>query len=133
MKFRIRSVDHEPDDLPAQLPLRGRLLRKIAGPPRRPEYWLAELDAPVTWRQDEVTRTIRHLILTGRWESGSIGPGANLPVNIWYVLDDAVLRADSFDEPQATFAAIGMAKIKRPSLWARLIGAGRSNEPEQRK
>jgi hypothetical protein len=48
VKFRIGSVDHEPDDLPAQLPLRGRLLRKIAGPPRRPEYWLAELDAPVT-------------------------------------------------------------------------------------
>ena len=133
MKFRIRSLDHEPDDLTAQLPLRGRLLRRIAGPPRRPEYWLAELDAPVTWRQDEVTRTIRHLILTGRWQGGSIGPGAKLPVNIWYVLDDAVLRADSFDESHATFAAIGMAKVSRTSLWASLFGAARSNEPEERK
>ena len=133
MKFRIRSVDHEPDDLPAQLPLRGRLLRTIGGPPRRPEYWLAELDDPVTWRQDEVTRPIRHVILTGRWEGGSIGPGAKLPVNIWYVLDDAVLRADSFDESQATFAAIGMARVRRRSLWARLFGAARSDEPGQRK
>jgi hypothetical protein len=132
VKFRIRSVDQEPDDLPAQLPLRGRLLRKIAGPPRRPEYWLAELGAPVTFQKDGVTRTIRYLILAARWEGGSICPGANLPVNIWYVLDDALLGSKSFDTSQAEFVAIGTAKVKRSSLWTRLFGSARLIEPEQR-
>jgi hypothetical protein len=67
VNFLIRSVDHEPDDLRAQLPLRGRLLCKIAGPPRRPEYWLGDLAAPVTWSRDGVTHRIRHVILTARW------------------------------------------------------------------
>ena len=79
----------------------------------------------MTWQKDGVTRTIRYLVLAARWQGGSICAGAKLPVNIWYVLDDAVLTSESFESTQATFAAIGMVKIKRPSLWARLIGAGR--------
>ena len=133
MKFRIRSVDHEPDDLPAQLPLRGRLIRRIGGPPRRPEYWLAELGAPVTWQKDGVTRTIRYLVLAARWQGGSICAGAKLPVNIWYVLDDAVLTSESFESTQAEFVAIGTAKVKRSSLWTRLFGSARLLQPEQRE
>ena len=120
MDFLIKSVDHAPDDLYEQTPLRGRLLRKIAGPPRRPEYWLAELRTPVAWTNDGVTRTIRQLILAARWEGTSIGPGAKIPVNISYVTDEAVLESEAFDSAQVAYVAIGMIKVSRAAhFWWR--------------
>ncbi len=80
-----------------------------------------------------MTRTIRYLILAARWEGGSICPGAKLSVNIWYVLDDAVLGSKSFDTSQAEFVAIGTAKVKRSSLWTRLFRSARLIQPEQRE
>ena len=117
VNFLISSVDHEPDDLSAQLPLRGRLLRTIVGPPRRPEYWLAELAAPVSWTRNGVTRAIRRLVLAARWEGTVIGRGAKIPVNIWYVLDDSVLGSESFEPSQAEYVAIGMVKVSGTPLW----------------
>ncbi len=113
MKFVIRSVDQEPEDLPAQLPLRGRLLRRISGPPRRPEDRLAELSRPVSWADEGVTRTIRFVVLTARWAGLAIGPGAKLPVNLWYVVDESVVTSASFESPQAVFVAVGEAKVSR--------------------
>lgn len=119
--MRIVSVDHAPDDLYGQLPLRGRLLRKVAGPPRRPEYWLAELRTPVFWTTDGATRPIRHLVLAARWQDTSIGFGAKIPVNISYVTDDAVLESESFEPAQVAYVAIGMIEVSRAAyLWRRL-------------
>jgi hypothetical protein len=120
VNFRIDSVDHAPEDLDAQIPLRGRLLRTIEGPPRRPVYWIAQLEAALTWEHDGVSRTVSNLILTPRWEGTSIAPGAKLPVNIWYVLDNSVLGSRSFEARQAAYVAIGMARVRGPSWWARL-------------
>jgi hypothetical protein len=127
VKIQIASVDHAPDDLCGQLPLRGRLLRRIAGPPRRPEYWLAELRTPLSWTSDGVTRTIRHVVLAARWQGTSIGPGARIPVNISFVTDHAVLESESFDSAQVEYVAIGMIRISRAGyfwrrLWRRLFG-----------
>jgi hypothetical protein len=117
MNVLVHSVDHEPDDLGPQLPLRGRLLQRIAGPPRRPEYWLAELCTPVSWTMDGVSREVRYLVLAARWQGTSIGAGGHLPVNIWYVTDDAVVEADSFESSQAEYVAIGMARISPLPMW----------------
>jgi hypothetical protein len=117
VNFVIPFVDHEPDDLRSQLPVRGRLLRRIAGPPRRPEYWLGGLAVPISWTTDGVTRTIRQVILTARWEGTALGPGAKLPVNLWYVIDDAVIGRESFEASQAEFVAIGTIMVSKLPIW----------------
>ena len=125
MNIRIDSVDHAPDDLYGQTPLRGRLLRTIASRDRSDRfrtasavYWLAELSAPLSWTRDGVTQAIRHLVLAARWEGTSIEPGAKLPVGIAYVVDDSLLSSESFDLTQAEYVAIGMAKVSGPPFWS---------------
>jgi hypothetical protein len=116
----IVSVDYAPDDLDEQTPVRGQLLRKIAGQDRRRcDYWLAELKAPVSWTKDGVTRTIRHLVLWARWEGTSICPRATLPVGIAYVIDDSLLESKSFEFAKAEYVAMGLAKVSGTSLWSR--------------
>jgi hypothetical protein len=123
----INSVDHAPDDLYKQTPLRGRLLRTIAKRDRSDRfrtasavYWLAEVSAPLSWTRDGVTHTIRHLVLAARWEGTSIEPGAKLPVGIAYVVDDSLLSSESFDLTQAEYVAIGMAKVSGPPFWSKV-------------
>ena len=127
MNVVIKSVDHAPDDLYGQLPLRARLLRPIAkSDPSNSfrtasgEYWLAELTPPVSWTEDGVARTIRHLVLAARWEGTAIRPGAKLPAGIAYVIDDGVVSSESFDLTRARYAAIGMARVSGPSVWSKL-------------
>ena len=130
----IKSVDHAPDDLGTQTPLRGRLLRTIAGH-NRSNCWLVELRTPVSWTTDGATRTIRHLVVWARWQGTSIGPGAALPVGIAYVIDDSIFQSTSFDSAQAEYVAIGFAKVGWSSsiwsrLWTRLFR--RPDRPERR-
>jgi hypothetical protein len=139
----IDSVDHAPDDLYGQTPLRGRLLRTIAKHDRPAvfrtasgDYWLAELSTPLSWSRDGVTRTIRHLVLAARWEGTSIRPGATLPVGIAYVVDDLLLSSESFEFTQAEYVAIGMAKVSGPSsfwskVWTRLFRSKHTTRPPE--
>ena len=127
MNIRIHSVDHAPDDLYSQTPLRGRLLRTITKNERSDrfraasgDYWLAALGTPLSWTKDGVTRTIRHLVLAARWEGTAIQPGAKLPVGIAYVLDDSLLSSESFDLTQVEYVAIGMAKVSEAPFWSRV-------------
>jgi hypothetical protein len=46
-----------------------------------------------------------------------IGAGSKVPVNIWYVIDDAVRESESFQESQATFVAIGTIRVSNQPLW----------------
>lgn len=143
MDILIHSVDHAPDDLYGQTPLRGRLLRKIAKQDRPDQfrtasgdYWLAELGTPLSWTKDGVTRTIRHLVLAARWEGTSIQPGAKLPVGIAYVVDDSLLSSQSFDFAQVEYVAIGMAKVSRTSsfwsqVWTWLFGGEHTAQPPE--
>lgn len=118
MNIVIKSVDHAPEDLYGQTPVRGRLLRTIAKSDQpesfrtaSKEYWLAELPTPLSWTQEDVTRTIRHLIVAQRWEGTSIRRGAKIPVGVAYVLDDSVLSSETFASTQVEYVAIGMAKV----------------------
>ena len=123
MTIVITSVDHAPDDLDDQLPIRARLVRRLEGSDRRGRsYWLAELATPISWTKDGVARTISHLLLAARWVGTSIEPGANIPVNICYVTNDAILSSDLLDLRYGEYVAIGTGKVSGPSLWARLRG-----------
>ena len=118
----IKSVDHAPDDLDEQLPIRGRLVRRLAGRDRRGrDCWLAELVTPISWTNDGIVRTITHLVVAARWEGTSIEPGAKIPVNVSYVTNDAILSSVVFDSSHTEFVAIGTAKIQS-SFWTRLRG-----------
>jgi hypothetical protein len=118
----IKSVDHAPEDLYDQTPIRARLVRMLAGSDRRGRnYWLAELATPISWTKDGVARSISHLLIAARWEGTSIQPGATIPVNIAYVTNDAILSSQVLDLRHTEYVAIGMAKISgSSSLWARL-------------
>ena len=124
MNIVIRSVDHAPDDLYDQTPIRARLVRMLAGRDRRGRsYWLAELATPISWmREDGAARTITHLLVAARWKGTSIQPGGRIPVNINYVTNDAILSSDVLDLSHTEYVAIGEAKISGPSFWARLRG-----------
>jgi hypothetical protein len=112
----INSVDHAPEDLYGQTPIRARLIRKLAGSDRRGrDYWLAELASPISWTKDGAARTINHLVVAARWEGTSIQPGATLPVNIAYVTNDSVLSSEVLDLGHTEYVAIGMAKISGSS------------------
>jgi hypothetical protein len=73
LRFRVTSVDYEPEDLAAQVPFEGTLLRKIPGPDR-PDYWLAELARPLAWHDNGTPRTVTHVVLATRYEGQTIEP-----------------------------------------------------------
>jgi hypothetical protein len=111
----IRSVDHAPDDLYDQIPIRARLVRRLEGADSRGRsYWLAELRTPIAWSNDGVPRTVNHVLLAARWQGTSLEPGAKVPVNIAYVTNDAVLSSAGLDLSHAAYVAIDMAKVSRP-------------------
>ena len=87
--FTITGADYAPEDLHDQTPLRARLIRQIPGTDR-PDYWLAELDRPVTWRRDRV-------------------PGSGVRARIAYVTDQTVLEDDALDSGKCRYVAIGNA------------------------
>ena len=112
MRIVIHSVDHAPEDLYGQTPIRARLVRTLEGTDRRGRnYWLAELETPISWTKDGAERAINHLVVAARWEGTSIQPGATLPVNIAYVTSDSLLASKVLDLAQTEYVAIGMAKI----------------------
>ena len=98
MNIVINSVDHAPDDLDDQLPIRGRLVRMLEGSDRSGRScWLAELATPISWTKDGVTRTISHLLIAARWVGTSIEPGARVPINIAYLMNEALLLSELLD------------------------------------
>ena len=122
MNIVISSVDHAPKDLHDQTPIRARLVQMLAGSDRRgQDYWLAELETPISWTRDGAALAINHLVVAARWEGTSIQPGATLPVNIAYVTDDSILSSKVLDFGHTEYVAIGMAKISGSSqFWERL-------------
>lgn len=106
-RFRLVSADYGPEDLIAQLPREGTLLRKIAGPDR-PDYWLAALDSPLAWNDNGTTRTVKHLVLAARYAGQSISPSVQrLVVGIAYVVDESLLNAARLNFEKCRYVAIG--------------------------
>lgn len=108
ISFRLTGVDYAPDELHDQLPVDGFLLRRLAGPDR-PDYWLAELSAPLHWRDGSVSRTVTHLVVATRYEGESIHEGLErVVVGIAYVTDSSLLKDEMLGFDKAKYVAIGV-------------------------
>lgn len=109
MRLLVGSVDYAPEELHAQTPITVDLLRKIPGPDR-PDYWLGKCERPVRWIDENVERTITHVVVAARWVGTAIEPRVeNLPIGIAYVTNEAQLDAPTFDFQNARYVAIGTA------------------------
>jgi hypothetical protein len=109
MRFTITSVDYAPEELLAQVPIRGRILRQISGP-GRPDYHLAELEHPITWNKEKEAKMVSHLVLAARWVGGVLSPQMRTtPVNIAYVTDHSLLADSRLDFKKCDYVAIGVA------------------------
>jgi hypothetical protein len=124
MRFVITSVDHAPDELYEQTPIRGRILRPIPGPDR-PDYHVAVLDQPLLWKKEGGEVSVSHLILAARWVGGVLAPTMrDTPVNIAYVVEPTVLTDGALDLKKCAYVAIGVAdgEAKRSGLFQKVAG-----------
>jgi hypothetical protein len=109
--FTITSVDYEPEDLGSQIPCRGALIREIPGPDR-PDYWLASLVTPLSWKDGETVRSVKFLVISSRYvgQRVSVPMPPRLTIGIAYVLDESVLEDSQLDFHKCKYVAIGEAK-----------------------
>jgi hypothetical protein len=110
MRLTITSIDG-PEQFAANVPLVTDLLRQIPGPDR-PDYWIAELQAPLTIVQNNFEKAITHLILAARWKGTTIESGAtHLPLGIAYVTDSSLMNDSELDFKKCHYVAIGIGSV----------------------
>ena len=115
MDLTITSVDYCPPELHDQTPIKVRLLRELPGDDR-PDYWLGELRNSISWIDNNIERTITHIIVAARWEGTQIEPKAeNLPVGIAYVIDQSLLNDQKLDFEKCRYVAIGLSSVSNGS------------------
>ncbi len=109
MEIVIVSLDTGPDDLDKLLPITAKLLCKLDNPDGS-EYWIAELNAPISVVNRASRKEITHLIIGARLMGESIKPNMkNMGVNIAYVLDQGMLNDSIIDFDKGEYVAIGFA------------------------
>ncbi len=107
--FTITGADYASEHPHDQTPLRARLIRQIPWTDRA-DYWLAELDRPVTWRRGNTEQRITHLVVCSRHEGTAISEDmVGLLIGIAYVTDQSVLGDDALDFGKCQYVAIGTA------------------------
>jgi hypothetical protein len=130
MRLTITSVDYAPPELEEQLPLKLELLRQLPGDDR-PDYWLGFAAKPIRWIDNNIEKTVTHIVVAARWQGTQIAPGVeDLPIGMAYVTDDSLLRDDHFELSKSRYVAIGLAHetsggqspSKRSNILARTIG-----------
>lgn len=115
MLLTIVSID-DPPELAMQSPVVVRLVRQIPGPDR-PDYWLAEVLQPLQVVLNDQTTDISHVVLTARRQGAAITSGVQqLPVNIAYVVDPALLAEATLDLAKCRYVAIGTCSDSRSML-----------------
>lgn len=109
--FAIASVDYEPEDLAAQIPCRGTLLREIPGPDGR-DYWLASLASPISWKDGSEARSINFLVVSPRYAGERIHVPfpSRVTIGIAFVIDESVLNDRQLDFDKCRYVAIGEAR-----------------------
>ena len=106
-RLRVTSVDSAPEDLYEQVPFTARLLRKVAGPDM-PDYWLAELDKPLSWVDAGASRQVTHIVLGTRHEGQTITEDfTRLTVGLAYVTDPSALNDADLSLAKCRYVAIG--------------------------
>jgi hypothetical protein len=109
MDVVVSSVDYNPPELAEQVPFEFALLRVLPGPDR-PDYWLGALHRPMRWIDDNVEKSVEHVIICARWAGTQIEAGfANLPIGIAYVIDPSLLNEPHLSFEKCQYVAIGIA------------------------
>jgi len=109
MDVAVSSVDYNPPELAEQVPFTFTLLRMLPGEDRQ-DYWLGELRRPLQWVDDNIERSVAHVIICARWVGTQIEEGfANLPINIAYVTDPAQVTDPKVSFGKCRYVAIGIA------------------------
>ncbi len=129
--FSIDRMDVGPDDLAAQLPVRARLLRVIAGPDR-PDYCLAVAEQPIRHRTSleqlraagvdpakadpqmirvnddgSVDLLVFGLVLAARLQGEQLHAGMrDLATGLAYVVDNTLLNDATLDLRKALYVAV---------------------------
>lgn len=111
-RFSLTSVDHAPEDLYAQVPCDGALVRRMAGRDRA-DYWLARLDRPVRWRDEAAERVVDHLVLAARYAGQTIdAPFDDLVVGIAFVVDPTLVDDATMTMAKTRYVAIGVIQAR---------------------
>jgi hypothetical protein len=106
-RLRVTSVDSAPDDLYSQVPFTATLLRKVAGPDK-PDYWLAELEKPLSWVDAGAARQVTHIVVATRYEGQTITEDfTRLIVGLAYVTDPSALIDADLSFAKCRYVAIG--------------------------
>jgi hypothetical protein len=106
-RFRVTSVDSAPADLNGQVPFTAKLLRKVAGPDK-PDYWLAELEKPLSWVDAGDTRQVTHVVVATRYEGQTITEDfTRLVIGLAYVTDPSALNDAVLSFAKCRYVAIG--------------------------
>jgi hypothetical protein len=141
-KIILTGIDSGPADLVAQLPIRAELIRILPGPDR-PDYSLAVVSEPITFRttvatlrerdihldaagtqmtvrqDDTVDVTVFALVLAGRFAGSTIHLSMkDFPVMIAYVIDNTLLEDVAVDFSKCFYAAIGFVSMDDPAATA---------------
>ena len=106
-RLRMTGVDYAPEDLYGQVPFTAKLLRQVTGPDS-PDYWLAELEKPLSWVDAGAPRQITHIVVASRYEGQTITENfTRLVVGLAYVTDTSVLDDASLTFAKCRYVAIG--------------------------
>lgn len=107
--IRLDNFDFAPKALVRRGKLWGTVIKRVATDDGRTGY-LVQLPEPVTTLQGWRPRRIGYLVVTPRDPGDEIAAASyNVVVEISYVLDLAVVRAEGFRQDQADYVAIGHA------------------------
>lgn len=130
----ITAIDSGPRDLAAQLPVHAQLIRIIPGPDR-PDYSLAIVDEPITFRttvaelhaagtnadaaqmitinpDGTAEVTVFGLVLASRIAGSSIHLSMeDFPVMIAYIVDNTQMEDAIVDFSKCFYAAIGLVRM----------------------
>lgn len=111
----IDHWDYCPRWLERLSPLLSVVERRLRGDDRN-DYYLLKLEQPFYLRKGLRKRLISHLVVCSRWKGQTIdmvyGLTDLVPVNIFLVLDNAVLSENRFNHKQVQSIAIGTARGK---------------------
>ena len=108
VKFEIKHLDVGPVELGYQLPISGKIIRKIPGNDR-PDYYLAKLNKTIIWNCDNGTTTeVSHIAVCSRYKGQKLAANMNgLAVAIAYVTDQSVLEDYLLSFKKIKYAAKG--------------------------
>ena len=117
LKFKIDSLESAPSELQVQLPISGKIIRKIPGNDR-PDYYLAKLDKTLIWTCDENNKhEISNVVVCSRYKGQNLSPQMkDHAIALAYVIDDSLLEDRILKFKKIKYMAKGLASATSKSI-----------------